>query len=172
MNVVFIGVGANLGDPILQILDARRLLNRIEAVNIQAQSAYYLTEPVGFQDQPFFINCVWELQAHLQPLELLNELQRIETQLGRQRVKGNQNAPRRIDLDILLYQNLNIDHPRLQIPHPRLTERRFVLEPLLELLDIDDSMAKGFTADFVSKLTTDRDKLNQETGQSIYRLTC
>ena len=129
----FIGFGANINDPVQQILNARKhLLQNPDITDLQ-NSSLYLSSPIGYRDQPDFVNCVGMINTSLSALALLHALQDIEVQLGRKRDPDNQNAPRVIDLDILLYGNENIDLDSLVVPHPRMTERLFVLEPLCEL---------------------------------------
>lgn len=101
------------------------------ALSITRQSSWYETEPVGFLDQPTFLNGVVEIQTSLAPHELLAVFHRIEHQLGR--IRTVRNGPRVIDLDLLLYDDLVIEHPDFTLPHPRLAERAFVLVPLAEI---------------------------------------
>ncbi len=100
-------------------------------VKIRRVSSFYETEPVEVCEQPWFINCVAEVETNLMPLELLGALKSLERQLGRQ--PGIPKGPRPIDMDILLYENVVVRTPELNIPHPKLAERRFVLVPLSEL---------------------------------------
>ncbi len=135
-EVAYLGLGANLGDPVQQLVDARlAILALPNSIKLRC-SSFYASSPVGYHNQPDFINCVIELHTNAQPLDLLNDIQSIENDLGRKRVIGNQNAPRLIDIDLLLYGEQKIDDPRLIVPHPRMTQRLFVLKPLLELTDI------------------------------------
>jgi len=133
--VAYLGLGANLGDPIQQLIDARLALEALPSSIDLRCSSFYVSSPVGYDDQPDFINCVIELHTDAEPLDLLDATQNIESNLGRKRIVGNQNAPRLIDIDILLYGDREIDDPRLIVPHPRMAERLFVLKPLLELID-------------------------------------
>ena len=137
LTVAYLGLGANLGDPIQQLLDARDALRCHGSTESLRCSSFYVSSPVGDKQQADFINCVVEVQTRCNALELLDCLQSIENALGRQRVVGNQNAPRRIDLDMLLFGDQNIDSQRLTVPHPRMRDRLFVIEPLLELAEID-----------------------------------
>ena len=127
MTVAYVGLGSNLGDrealirQAASLLGARRLSTIIE------------TEPWGYEDQPRFLNAVAELQTRLAARELLEELLEVERTLGRERT-GPRYGPRTVDLDLLLYGDETIEEPGLVVPHPRLTERRFVLEPLAELV--------------------------------------
>lgn len=137
LTLAYLGLGANLGDPIQQMIDARRALARLTATESLRCSSFYASSPVGYDDQPDFINCVVELNTRLTPMTLLDSIQSIEKNLGRQRVVGNQNAPRLIDIDLLLYGDQKINSERLTVPHPRMKNRLFVLKPLLELAEIE-----------------------------------
>jgi 2-amino-4-hydroxy-6-hydroxymethyldihydropteridine diphosphokinase len=130
MTRAFVGLGANLGD---RELNLRRALERLEELGPVRASSFQETDPVGVTDQPKFLNAVAELQTTVPPRELLERLLEIERELGRERSTERRWGPRDIDLDLLLYGNETIDEPGLTVPHPRLGERRFVLEPLVEL---------------------------------------
>jgi len=133
MTRSFVGLGANLEDPRGQIERALGLLAAEDGVRVVAVSTLRETDPVGYEDQPRFLNGAAELDTSLGARELLERLLAIERRLGRVRGDGPRFGPRTIDLDLLLYGDASIDEPGLQIPHPRLHERRFVLEPLAEL---------------------------------------
>jgi 2-amino-4-hydroxy-6-hydroxymethyldihydropteridine diphosphokinase len=126
LSLAYVGLGSNLGDR------AGHLRFALEALRPVRVSPFYETAPIGYLDQGAFLNCVCEVETVLSPWALLRELHRLE-QL-RQRERPFPNAPRTLDLDILLYSNVVIRSPRLTIPHPRLTERAFVLAPLADLL--------------------------------------
>jgi 2-amino-4-hydroxy-6-hydroxymethyldihydropteridine diphosphokinase len=125
----FIGIGANLGDPVGQVCAA---LAALEACGPVRASSLYRSEPVGDPRQPWYVNAVAELVTELPPRELLRELQALEREAGRP-LERPRNAPRTLDLDLLLHGSRQIDEPGLRVPHPRFRERRFVLVPLLEL---------------------------------------
>lgn len=132
MTLVYVGLGSNLGDregTIRQALERLAADGRIEVV---AVSTLRETDPVGYLDQPLFLNGAAALRTDLPPRALLERLQEVERDLGRDR-SGPRYGPRTIDLDLLLYGGESLDEPGLEIPHPRLAERRFVLEPLAEL---------------------------------------
>src|SRR6185312_6072732 len=133
MTRSFVGLGANLEDPRRQIERALELLAAEDGVDLIAVSALRETDPVGYEDQPRFLNGAAELQTSLSARELLERLLAIEQRLGRIRGGGPRFGPRTIDLDLLLYGDASIDEKGLQIPHPRLHERRFALEPLADL---------------------------------------
>jgi 2-amino-4-hydroxy-6-hydroxymethyldihydropteridine diphosphokinase len=132
MPIVYIGLGANLGDRESTIRTALELLAADGDVQVDAVSSLSETDPVGYEDQPRFLNGAAALRTQLAPRALLDRLQDIERQLGRDR-SVPRFGPRTIDLDLLLYGSAEIDEPGLEIPHPRLHERPFVLEPLAEL---------------------------------------
>ena len=133
MAKAFVGIGSNLGQPERQIAAALEQLSAEEGVEVLAVSTLRMTEPVGYRDQPDFLNGAVELETVLPARELLERLLAIESRLGRVRGEGPRFGPRTIDLDLLLYGDKTIDEPALTVPHPRLAERRFALEPLAEL---------------------------------------
>jgi 2-amino-4-hydroxy-6-hydroxymethyldihydropteridine diphosphokinase len=143
----YIGVGANLGDREATIREAVRLLGP----EVVAVSRLRETAPWGYEDQPAFLNGAILLETALQPRALLERLLEVERVLGRTR-DGPRYGPRTIDLDLLLYEGAEIDEPGLQVPHPRLHERAFALEPLLDLdpeLELPD---RGRLADLLAGL--------------------
>ena len=134
MTQVFIGLGANLGDPPVRFRVALKRMHALDGVQVSACSSLYRSRPMGPQDQPDYANAVARLTCSLTPLELLDALQAVEKELGR--VRGAEvrwGEPRVLDLDILLFGNLRWRHPRLTLPHPGVTVREFVVFPLLEL---------------------------------------
>ena len=131
MTVAYVGMGANVGDPRAQLLAAWDAIGRLPDTLPLARSAFYRTAPIGYENQPDFLNNVGKIDTALEPHALLASLQKIERDLGRTR--SFRDAPRTIDLDLLLYGNEAIDSAGLTLPHPRMHERAFVLKPLLEL---------------------------------------
>jgi 2-amino-4-hydroxy-6-hydroxymethyldihydropteridine diphosphokinase len=129
----YVGVGANLGDREETIRSAVALLGTQPGIDVVAVSSLRETEPVGYVDQPAFLNGAVAIETELSPQELLGRLLAVELALGRVRGKSPRFGPRAIDLDLLLYGAEVVDEPGLTVPHPRLAERRFVLEPLHEL---------------------------------------
>jgi 2-amino-4-hydroxy-6-hydroxymethyldihydropteridine diphosphokinase len=129
----FVGLGANLGDRERTLRRAVDELRKLPGTEVRAVSSFRDTAPVGYLDQPRFLNGAAELETALPARGLLDELLRIERQLGRDRTQEPPQGPRPIDLDLLLYGDEEIDEPGLEVPHPRLHERGFVLEPLFEL---------------------------------------
>jgi 2-amino-4-hydroxy-6-hydroxymethyldihydropteridine diphosphokinase len=128
----YVGLGANLGDREGTLRRALELLGETPVVAVVAVSSFRETDPVGYLDQPPFINVAAALETELAPRELLEALLDVERELGRTR-DGPRFGPRTIDLDLLLYGDAEIDEPGLAVPHPRLHEREFALEPLAEL---------------------------------------
>jgi len=128
---VYLSLGSNMGDSRRCIEKALEVLKNAEDIRLGAISDFYRTRPVKTGGDSWFINCVAELTTPLDPLELLDRLEDIEFSFGR---KGkNLNAPRTLDIDILLYGEMIVSFPRLAIPHPRMALRRFVLEPLSQI---------------------------------------
>ena len=132
MHTAYIGIGSNLGERESTIRDALELLAADPELEVEAVSSIRETDPVGVVDQPRFLNAAIRLATDLAPYPLLQRLLAVEQQLGRVRT-GERYGPRTIDLDLLLYGDELVDEPGLRVPHPRLAERRFVLEPLVEL---------------------------------------
>jgi 2-amino-4-hydroxy-6-hydroxymethyldihydropteridine diphosphokinase len=128
--IAYVGIGTNLGDRNENVRRALELLVELGPIR---SSTVRETDPVGVTDQPKFLNAVAELETDLPARELLEGLLEIECRLGRDRSSEQRWGPRTIDLDLLLYGQETIDEPGLSVPHPRLAERRFVLEPLCEL---------------------------------------
>jgi 2-amino-4-hydroxy-6-hydroxymethyldihydropteridine diphosphokinase len=131
MPRVFVALGSNLCDREANLELA--LLRLDEELGLVACSTFVETDPVGVTDQPKFLNAVAELDTSTPPRELLERLLRIEREFGRDRSQEQRWGPRTLDLDLLLYGDETIDEPGLTVPHPRLHERIFVLEPLNEL---------------------------------------
>lgn len=133
--LVFLGVGANLGEPIETIKKGWEELKCHPRIEDLKSSKIYRTDPVSDIPQPDYLNCVWSFETELAPNDLQALLQSIETKLGKRAVPGVKNAPRTIDFDILFLEGLSMDTDSLQVPHPRIFERAFVLVPLNDLTD-------------------------------------
>lgn len=129
---VFLGLGSNIPDRRQYLYEGVCQLSRIPDVEIEAWSSLYLSEPKGVLAQPWFLNAVIMIKTSLSPLNLLRVCQRIERNLNR--IPGEPQGPRTLDIDILLYDRLTYRDPYLQIPHPRIHERPFVLAPLCEVM--------------------------------------
>jgi 2-amino-4-hydroxy-6-hydroxymethyldihydropteridine diphosphokinase len=132
MATAYVGIGSNLGERDVTIRDALGLIAADPEIEVEEVSTIRETDPVGMVDQPRFLNGAIRLTTELAPRQLLERLLAVEEQLGRVR-SGERYGPRTIDLDLLLYGDELVDEPGLRVPHPRLAERRFVLEPLAEL---------------------------------------
>ena len=130
MNKIYLSLGSNIGDRAQNIARALDALPG-QAIRVVKKSSLYETEPVELRAQDWFLNCVVEIETDLQPQDLMQALLTIERSMGRERLipKG----PRIIDMDILLYGSVTVKEPQLEIPHPRMAGRRFVLEPFAEI---------------------------------------
>ena len=131
MKIAYLGLGSNLGDRAANLAEAARRVAS-DRVLVKRASSVWETAPRGMTDQPWFLNQVIEIETELFPLALFRHLQRMERKMGRVRA-AERNGPRLIDIDILLYGDAALRLAELEIPHPRMAERRFVLEPLAEL---------------------------------------
>jgi 2-amino-4-hydroxy-6-hydroxymethyldihydropteridine diphosphokinase len=129
-KLIYLSLGSNLGDRVANLERAIEALPEI-GVRVLRRSAIYETEPVDFLEQPWFLNCVVEAATSLEPRQLLEKLQEIDRKLGSRKLVPR--GPRIIDLDILFYGTEIIHEPGMEIPHPRLPDRRFVLIPLAEI---------------------------------------
>ncbi|MDO8930787.1 MAG: 2-amino-4-hydroxy-6-hydroxymethyldihydropteridine diphosphokinase [Rhodocyclaceae bacterium] len=148
MTLAYIALGANLGNPIITVKSAIADLDCIADSRRVATSSLYHTAPVGLKNQPDFINAVVALETGLAPQALLEQLFAIEFQFGRQR--SVRNAPRTLDLDLLLYGDAVLDTPTLTLPHPRMHERAFVLAPLAEIAPRGVIPGRGVVADLLA----------------------
>lgn len=147
MSKIYLSLGTNLGNKKENLTYAVQLLS--EKIDILKTSSFYETEPVGYKDQPWFMNIVVEGTTHLSPEDLLVFTQSIEQAM--KRVKTIVNGPRIIDVDILLYESVKLNTETLIIPHPRMTERAFVMYPLFEIspdLIIDGKSLKNMMESF------------------------
>jgi 2-amino-4-hydroxy-6-hydroxymethyldihydropteridine diphosphokinase len=131
VTLAYVGLGSNLQDPRRQVERAFEELDALPHTRLVKRSSLYRSAPIGHAEQPEFVNAVAQLETALPAERLLMELQEIEKRHGRER--SFPNAPRTIDLDILIYGNLRTASDRLVLPHPRMHERKFVLEPLYEV---------------------------------------
>ena len=131
MTLAYVALGANIGEPRRQLQDAIEELKGLPDTLLVLVSGFYRSDPVGYAEQPEFLNAVAQLDTELPPEALLERLQEIENRHGRER--SFPGAPRSLDLDLLLHGTQSIASPRLTLPHPRMHERAFVLEPLTEI---------------------------------------
>ena len=133
-HMVYLGLGTNLGDKRKNLNDAIRMLENLVG-EVEKVSSVIETEPEGFKSDNMFLNAVVKVRTALSPFELLDITQDVEKSLGRKEKSSNGiYHDRVIDIDILLYDDINISTPRLVIPHPRMTQREFVMTPLTEIL--------------------------------------
>ena len=144
MTLAYIGLGANIGEPRRQLQAALDELNGLPKTRMTANSSLYRSAPLDHLDQPEFVNAVAQIDTELAPEALLDQLQDIENRHGR--VRPFPGAPRTLDLDLLLYGEATIKSPRLTVPHPRMHERAFVLQPLLELDSVISVPGKGLAS--------------------------
>ena len=158
MTPAYIGIGSNLDQPRAQVARALDELRELPHSRLAGRSSLYASAPLGYQAQPEFVNAVARVDTDLSPLELLAELQAIETRHGRRRSFAN--APRTLDLDLLLFGEERIAAPELVVPHPRMHERAFVLLPLLEIAPGVDIPGHGSAAACAARIS----------GQKVARL--
>lgn len=148
--VAYIGLGANLGDPVAQLKSARQALRRQPGIRELACSRLYRSAPMGPSDQPDYINAVMAVETTLAPLPLLKVLQAVEAECGRVR-SGERWGPRTLDLDLLLYGQQRIRKEELRVPHPGIAEREFVLQPLFEIAPELEIPEQGLVADLLRR---------------------
>lgn len=168
-NTAFVGLGSNLNEPREQLVRAIDCMHQHPKISVRVCSHFYSSLPMGPQDQSEFINAVCKLSTSLSPLELLDALQDIELNQGRER-KGLKWGPRTLDLDILLYNNLSMSNERLILPHYGMQDREFVLVPLFEiepeLMMLDGRKIASWVADCklngLKRLPTDFEYLSTE----------
>ena len=140
MNTVFIALGSNLNNPIYHLEKGIRQINHLPSTSILRRSSLYKSKPIGQKNQPNYINAVIKIKTNYAPIELLDVLQDIENKHHRKRLKKW--GPRTLDLDILLYNEVEFNNDRLTIPHPEMINRDFVLIPLFELTNYNFSVPK------------------------------
>ncbi len=146
----YIALGANLEDPVVQVRAGLAALATLPHTQFLVQSSLYRTAPVGYADQPDFINAVAAVSTALSPRELLDALLGIELNHGR--VRQFANAPRTLDLDVLLYDDVEVNESGLTIPHPRMHERAFVLAPLAEIAPLCEIPGHGRVSELLRSL--------------------
>lgn len=152
MMKAWLGLGSNLQQPVAQLRDAIRRLGEVDGVDVLRTSALYRTPPWGDESQDDFINAVVQIETGLDALPLLHKLQLIEKEMGRRRIKQRRWGPRLIDIDLLLYEDRRFQSQDLEIPHPRMHERAFVLVPLCELDEELVIPGRGVAGKLLSKI--------------------
>lgn len=160
-QTVYLSLGSNLGDRVKNLRDAIAAMGNA-GVSVVRVSSVYETEPVDYLDQPWFLNCAVEAETELPALELLRALRGIEAQMGSEKLIAK--GPRLIDIDILLYGNEIIDTPELQVPHPRMHLRRFVLEPLAQIASNTQHPVSRLSVSELLARTPDKGAVRVATG--------
>jgi 2-amino-4-hydroxy-6-hydroxymethyldihydropteridine diphosphokinase len=150
LTKAFVALGANLEDPRAQVMRALDELDQVPGTRVVARSSLYRTAPVGYADQPAFVNAVAQVDTALQPKALLRALLDLEQLHGRRRSVPN--APRTLDLDLLLYGDSVIADAELTLPHPRMHERAFVLAPLAEIAADEVVPGRGRVAELLDRV--------------------
>ena len=145
-----IALGSNLAEPVRQVRAALSALEAHPQIQIEKTSSLYVTAPVGYDDQPDFVNAVCSVRTSLDGVSLLAVLNRIEADFGRERTFRN--APRTLDLDIIDFDGISSNDPHLTLPHPRAHERSFVMKPLAEILPDFVLGGHGWAADLAAAL--------------------
>jgi len=152
-QIAYIGLGSNLDQPFQQIKNAIKVINALPEVKVITDSGYYTSKPMGPDDQPAFVNAVIEIETSMSAVDLLDSCQKIELQQGR--IKTRHWGERNIDLDILLFSDLQIDSEKLTVPHPGVGLRDFVYMPLLKINPEINIPGRGLLKDNVQSLDTD-----------------
>lgn len=161
LSQAYIALGSNLDEPVSHVRNAFEELARLPFSHLRAHSSLYRSAPLGWLDQPDFINAAAHIETALSPHDLLKALLEIEQKHGR--VREHLNAPRTLDLDLLLYDDLQLDEGGLTLPHPRMHERAFVLQPLLEICPIGNIPGRGAIASLLAVCAGQRLEREQNT---------
>jgi 2-amino-4-hydroxy-6-hydroxymethyldihydropteridine diphosphokinase len=148
----WVGLGGNVGNVETTLNEALWALDSLPQTSIRAQSEFHRFAPWGRTDQPHFLNAVVELQTRMAPRVLLDRLLEIEERFGRVRSADNRWGPRTLDLDLLVYGDVELNDPGMHVPHPRIRERAFVLVPLAEIAPRLDVPGQGVVADLLAAL--------------------
>ncbi len=153
-SIVFVALGSNLDHPVMHVQGALRDIDELPETALVKVSSLYETVPVGIKDQPVFVNAVAQVATLLSPHDFLARLHAIEAQHGRNRnsISEEKNGPRTLDLDILIFNDAQIEERGLTVPHPRMHERAFVLVPLVEIAPAIIIPGKGVAKEFLAAL--------------------
>jgi|SRR5256885_173081 len=163
-STIYLSLGSNVGDRGANLRMAIAKLGDV-GVRVRKTSAIYETQPVDFLEQRWFFNCVVEAETEREPLALLTALREIETAMGSKKLIAK--GPRLIDIDLLFYGDQTIHTPELQVPHPRMAQRRFVLVPLADLAPDFRHPASGLTVSEMLKDTSDTSDVRKIMGQDV-----
>lgn len=151
-NIAYLSTGSNMGDKLENCRSGLAALGQTDGIRIDSVSAFYLTEPMEYSDQPWFVNAAVRIRTSLSPLGLLAALKTLEQKSGRVD-SGIRFGPRTLDFDIIFYNNIVLDAPMLIVPHPRLHEREFVLRPICDLVpDLMHPVLKKTTGQLLAAL--------------------
>ena len=161
--ICFLGIGSNVGNPASNCNDAVIRISDIDDVSVLRCSSFYKTQPVGFEEQDWFVNGVVEIRTMLGPRALMNAAQRVEDKMGR--IRDEKWGPRIIDIDILLYGQAAIEEKGLVIPHAELHKRRFVLVPLNEIAPCAIHPVFGISAKGLLDRLQDKNKVEWLSGE-------
>jgi len=155
INIAYLSTGSNLGDKLENCRSGLAALDQTEGIHIDAVSAFYMTEPMEYSDQPWFVNAAVRIRTTLNPLDLLTTLKALERKSGR-KDSGIRFGPRTLDFDIIFYNDIVLETPSLIVPHPRLHEREFVLRPICDLApELMHPVLKKTAAELLAALETD-----------------
>ena len=167
MTTAYIGLGSNMGNSKTILNGVVKVLANHESFCMPVISSYYQTSPIGYDDQPDFINAVIKVDTSLEPMALLKFLMAIEKAVGRKRDPKLKDGPRLVDCDLLLYGREEIQTEKLTLPHPRMTQRLFVLEPLIEIAPKAFIPGFGYAKEVFKELEEKNTFVSQKTTKLV-----